>query len=170
MHASTTLEQPPGAEALASAALAVAGTAAIGWIVELGDNVFASIKMAVVTPAILVGLTCALTPALYILLALTGASTEPGKFAAAVIAGLRATGLTAIALAAPLLFLAATTSSASLSVLFGGAGLALALLVGIAALEKRASDRHTTTSAVAMIGWSLAALAIGLRLFAEAIA
>ena len=167
MHPSTTFQDQTGA--LASAALAVAGAAAIGWIVAIPDNVFASIKMALLTPAILLGLACALTPALYILLALTGAGTGPGKFAAAVVAGLRATGLTALACAGPLLFFAATSSGDKAAVLLGVTGLGLALVVGLAALEKAASDRHTTTSALAMIGWSVAALAIGLRLFAGAI-
>lgn len=169
MHTSTAFERPGGGAAIASAALAVAGSAAIGWIVAMPDNVFASVKLALLTPAILLGLTCALSPALYILLALTGARTEPGQFAAAIAAGLRATGLTAIALAGPLLFLAATATSHKTAALLGGAGLGLALVVGLGAVERRATDSHTTTSALAMIGWSLAALAIGLRLFAGAV-
>jgi hypothetical protein len=165
------LAQPPrDGDAITAVALVAVGTAAIGWIVALPDNVFASIKMALLTPAIVLGLTCALSPALYIILALTGARTAPRRFAAAVGGGLQAAGLAALGFAGPLLFLAATASSPKTAVVLGSAGLAVALIVGLVALERRAADEHTSASVLGILVWSGAALAIGCRLIVGAIA
>lgn len=164
------LENPREGGAVTAVALAGAGCAAIGWIIALPDNVFASIRLALLTPAIVLGLTCALTPALYIVLALTGARTAPRQFGAAIGDGLRATGLAALGFAGPLLFLAATTSSEATAVILGGAGLAVALIIGLIALDRRAADDHTNASALGLIAWSAAALAIGFRMLAGVIA
>lgn len=155
--------------ALTRPALAAAGAAAIGWIVSLPHGAAAAARTAVATPPIVLGLAVGLCPALYVALALTRAETEPRRFADAVMTGLGAGGLAALALAGPLLFLAATSVDADTAFLFGIPALALAAIIGLTRLYRGAARRHTAASAGATVVWTMAALAIGARLLLAAI-
>lgn len=160
MQARTTLTAP---------GYAAAGAAALGWITAMPHGPGAALRTAAAAPAIALGLAAGLTPALYIGLTLTRAETGPRRFAAAVARALRAGGLAALALAGPLLFLAATASAHKTPELLGALCLATAAGTGLAVLGRGAAARYQPSSKLCFALWSLAAVAIAASLLSDAV-
>lgn len=149
---------------LAAPAFAAAGAAALGWILAMPHGSAAQLRIAATAPALALGLAASLAPALYIGLTLSGARTEPRRFAGATLSGLRAGGLAALALAGPLLFLSATATAARTPEILGGLAMAAAAATGLAVLGRGAADRAQLASKLCLVAWSVAAVAIGARL------
>lgn len=89
----------------------MAGPVALGLALGFGSGVRAMVSHSLLLPALIVGLTVALVPALYIGLSLTGSAPPAGEVAGAVGKALCVAGLVMIGLAPATLFLVASTRS-----------------------------------------------------------
>lgn len=148
--------------------MAVAGSAALGWLCRMPGGASAAATSSFATPMILLGVGIVLAPALYIGLSFAGAQTTTPVFVRGLSRALRATGITALGLAPPVLFLVATSTSEGAAFVFGGAALLLSVAVGLVTLAKYAAD-HSTASFFCFWAWAMAAGAVGGHFFVEAV-
>ena len=155
-------------ERLAGLGLVAVGAAAVGWICRLPGGALAAAESSLATPAIVVGVCIILAPALYIGMSLAGAQTNAATFVGALLKSWRASGLVALGLTPPLLFLVATTRSEVVALGFGVLALACAMFIGLVALAKEAGE-HSGASYICFVLWSAAALAVGGKLFFRAV-
>lgn len=153
------------------AMLALAGPMAIGAILGLQHGVqsLGPIRDSIVLPLVLLGVTAAMIPALYIATSLAGAAPPAHYVGAAVLRSLRACGITMLGLAAPAAFLLATTQSSTLAILLGGAVTAAGVLAGLRVLSADLFDHQLDTlSARAVFAvWALVSLSIGARMYGQ---
>ena len=155
-------------ETVSGIGLVAVGAAALGLISRIPAGAFAAAQSSLLTPAIVVGVCVVLAPALYIGLSLAGAKTSASTFVSAVLTSWRASGLAALGLAPPLLFMVATTTSENLALALGTLAIAAALAIGLMALAREAAE-HSAASFLCFVLWSLAALAVGARFFFTAV-
>ena len=153
---------------LAGVGLVALGAGALGWISRLPGGQLAAVKSSLATPAIVIGVCIVLAPALYIGLSLAGARTTTSSFVRGIERSWRASGLVALGLAPPLLFMVATSSSEKLALAFGVLAIFCSLLVGLMALAKEAAE-HSPASLFCFVLWAFSALAVGARLFFRAV-
>lgn len=146
-------------------ALAAAGPLLLGGVLSarLGAP-----QPVLALPLIVAGLTAVTVPALYIGSAALGTAPAPGVIGAAVLRGLAALGAALCGLAVPLAFLVAT-SAAGTGAHLGSLALIVATLFGLGALHRGmfAGQMESVARDALFLVWSLVALGIGARLFAD---
>ncbi len=118
------------------AAFTVLGPAAVGACLGMRFGLEPALTLALALPAILIGVTFATTPALYIGAAFAGIAPPAQELAGSVASGLRDAGLVYLGLTPAFLFLAASVTDPRAALLVGamvivlGAGLGLRLAYG----------------------------------------
>jgi hypothetical protein len=166
---------------LFAAALAFAGPAVIGALVGAQRGALEAVRLAGGVPAIVLGLTVMLVPALYVGTALTGGAPPAGTMGRMAARAMWACGVTSIALAAPLAFLLYTSQSWRLAVVLGGGALALAALAALRGFAGALADAAAPPSAppgwapsrrsqLVFGGWAITGLILGARLYRDLIA
>lgn len=100
----------PAAQPIQALFLGLMGTAGIGAVAGIERGVFAVLHDAAVLPACIAMVTLVLVPALYIGSSMSGIEVRIPQLGRAVLAGLRASGVSALGLLAPMLFLLTSTS------------------------------------------------------------
>jgi hypothetical protein len=140
---------------------ALGGPVAIGAIAGMQTGPFAIAHDAVAAPAIVLGVTALMIPALYIATAFAGIAPPARGFASGVGDGLRACGVALFGLAAPAAFLAATTGSAEAAAALSAASLVAAVLVGLRALYIRLFGSGEIVHRMIFAAWSAMALLLG---------
>jgi hypothetical protein len=140
---------------------ALGGPIAIGAIAGMQSGPFAVAHDAVAAPAIVLGVTALMIPALYIATAFAGIAPPARGFTAGVGEGLRACGVALLGLVAPAAFLAATARSAEAAAALGAGSLVAAVLVGLRALYIRLFDRGEVVHRMIFAAWSGLALLLG---------
>lgn len=147
-------------------AVAAGGPVALGGVLA---SRLATAAPAFALPAIVLGVSAVTVPALYIATAATGSAPSAERMAAAVGRGLGALGVVLLGLAAPLLFLVATSSQPTTWVGLGSGALAAAALFGLAALHRTlfAGQVPSLVRDGLFLTWALVALVIGARLYSD---
>ena len=151
-------------------ALAVSGPAALGAAIGARFGIAALATRAALTPAIVVGVTALMVPALYIAASLVGEAPPMGRFGAAAAAGLRAAGIAMLGLTGPALFLIGTARGTAAVWLVGGGALFAGVLVGLRALYRALFGEGLAPNLRLVVfgSWSAVAMAIGARLLVGA--
>lgn len=134
------------------------------------------LRASLTLPLILLGVTAAMIPALYIATSLAGVAPPARQVGAAVVRGFRACGVIMLGLAAPFTFLLATSTNSALAVLLGGAVTAAGVLAGLRVLFADLF-RHPAPSLgepllvrFVFTLWSFVALAIGAQMYGQIMA
>lgn len=168
LHLPVGLSRPT----LTTLLLAAGGPAAIGAVLGMPRGGLAMASGAAMLPAILLGVTSLMLPALYITTSLLGAAPPAGETPAMLGRALRATGTVLLGMAAPSAFLAATMGSASTALALGALVTMGGALVGLRSLfAGMFSGRPVGALGVFVcVAWSLVALTIGGRLFFDTLA
>jgi hypothetical protein len=159
-----------------SCALAAAGPLVIGAILGLGGihgagqtGALDALGAAALLPLMLLGVTAAMIPALYIATSMAGAAPPAREVGRAVVRGFRSCGVAMLGLAAPAAFLLATTGGAGAAALLGGlivcAGAFAGLRVLFAALFAEVLEPFIVRLVFGF--WALVALGIGARMYAQ---
>ena len=117
--------------------MGVMGCAGLGATAGMDSGVFAVVHDAAILPASVALVTVVLVPALYVAASMSGLVIRLPELGAAVLAGLRATGVAALGLIAPVLFLMASTSNATVSRLLVSAVLLFVGVLGLSAIYSR---------------------------------
>jgi hypothetical protein len=161
----------PHAGSRSDAALALAGPMAIGAILglERGFQSLGVVRDSVVLPLLLLGVTAAMIPALYIATSLAGVAPPARRVGAAVLRGLRACGVIMLGLAAPAAFLLATTTSSAATLLLGGMVTAAGVLAGLRVLfaDLFDSELRPLSARFVFALWALVSLSIGVRMYGQ---
>lgn len=154
--------------------LGVMGCAGLGAAAGIDAGVFAVAHDAMTLPASVALVIVVLAPALYITVSMAGFAIRLPTLGAAILAGVRATGVAALGLMAPVLFLLASTSSPALSLLLVAAVLLFVGVLGLwaihrhlfADLEDAQLGSRTAISTLYLV-WSLVFLGIAARLILQ---
>jgi hypothetical protein len=147
-------------------AVAAGGPVALGGVLATR---LASLEPVIALPAIVLGVTAVTVPALYIATAATGSAPSADRMAAAVGRGLGALGIVLLGLAAPLLFLVATSAAANTWIWFGLASLGAATMFGLGALHRSlfAGQVPSLVRDGLFLTWAAVAVLIGVRLYGD---
>jgi len=159
------------AEHVQAVLVAAAGPAAIGAVLGMPRGGLAMASGAAILPAILLGVTVLMVPALYITTSLLGAAPPARETPTHLGGALRAMGTILLGLAPPSAFLAATMGSGATVLVLGALVTTFGTLVGLRRLfAGMFGGRPAGMPAVlACALWSLVALVIGGRLFWQAL-
>ena len=147
--------------------LALGGPAAIGAVLGMPRGALAMARGAATLPAVLLGVTAVMLPALYIGTSLLGVAPPAGETPAVLGRALRATGTLLLGLAGPGLFLAGTMGSATTALVFAAFVTVVGSLVGLRSLFAGLFEGRSPGLAgwLTAIAWSIVSLTIGARLF-----
>ena len=107
MSAIKTMEEPGHVGALL---IGLAGSVAMGASAGIDSGVFAVLRGAALLPAMVLVVTLLVVPALYVSASMMGVAIRLPELSAAVVAGLRSSGVAALGLVGPVLFLLASSS------------------------------------------------------------
>lgn len=166
MNPSTSTASPaPAALAPVDLLLAAGGPMAVGAVLGLHRGPLAMLPGALSLPAVVLGVTIVMMPALYIGAALAGVAPPARQVAVSLARGFRACGVVMLGLTAPVLFLLATTQSNAMAVLLGGAATAAGALAGLRLLYADLFQAPSPRIWGAFGLWSLVALALGVRMY-----
>lgn len=149
---------------------ALGGPVALGAILGLEIGPLAALGKSLALPGVLAGVAAVMVPALYICATITGAAPPARVIALSVARGFRACGLVMLGLAAPALFLLATTQAGAVALVVGGGATAVGVLVGLGVLSGDLFEKRSLATRVAFAAWAMVALGIGLRLYVEIVA
>lgn len=156
--------------------LAIAGPVVVGALLGLGGVQGALhtsaqdvVHTSVILPMILLCVTAAMIPALYIATSLSGAAPPAGDVALAVMRGFRSCGIAMLGLAAPIAFLLSTTQEPNAAALVGIAVTSVGVFAGLRVLfsDLFAQSARSLSLRVTFAAWSLVALAIGARMYEQ---
>lgn len=159
MHQTRSLTLP------AAAAL---GPIALGAVLGGQVSPWLALREAALVPAIVVGLTVATVPALYIATTATGSQLTAATLARAVLRGLEGLGVVLLGLVAPLAFMVATTLEPKLGVALGAAAIAVAAGLGMRRMRAAMITDDADASfldAILFLVWAGVASVLGARLF-----
>jgi hypothetical protein len=156
---------------------ALAGSAALGPIAlgaVLGAQIspWVALRQAALVPAIVVGLTAATVPALYIATVATGSRLTAATLARAVLRGLEGLGVVLLGLVGPLAFVASTSRYPKLAVLLGAVCIATAAALGL----RRMRAAMTPDGSPSLVDgglfvlWGAVAAVLGARLYFDLMA
>lgn len=155
-------------------AIAVGGPMALGAVLGasgvrggVDPGVLDIIQSSAILPIILLGVTAAMIPALYIATSLSGAAPPAHAVGGAVIRGFRACGITLFGMLAPVAFLLATSDSQGVTSLVGALVVSVGVFAGLRVLfaDLFESAREPVTVRVVFSVWALVALAIGASMY-----
>lgn len=155
-------EQEGTASALVIGALGCAG---LGAAAGIDRGVFAVVHDAAALPASVALVAMVLVPALYIATSMMGLAIGLSDLGAAVVAGLRACGVAALGLVAPMLFLLVTTANSAASRVLVSAVLLFVAVLGLRAIHARLYGEAGRAPGIAALYllWSLIFLGIGAK-------
>lgn len=174
-----TFHAPTVTSARAALAIALGGPLALGAVLgasgianEFGDTTVGAldvIQSSAVLPVILLGVTAAMIPALYIATSLSGAAPPARAVGAAVLRGFRACGIALLGLLAPVAFLLATSDSHDVVAFVGAVVICGGVGAGLRALFADLYDdaKEPVTVRVVFSVWALVALAIGASMYSQ---
>ncbi len=148
--------------------LIIAGPMLIGAALGLQAGPAELLSRAVTLPAIIVGVTLLMLPALYIGAAFLGVAPKARAMARSGSAALADTGIIMLGLAPSLLFLIAASTKGTTVVTLGTLVLGVSVLLGLRALFLRLFDRRSLLALALFLGWSLVSVGIGGQLVARA--
>lgn len=161
------------ARSLTLPAAAALGPIALGAVIGAKVSPMVALREAALVPAIVIGLTVATVPALYIATVATGSRLTIGQLARAVVRGLEGLGIVLLGLAGPLAFLVATTAYPKLGVLLGAVALAVAAGLGMRRMRAAMVESDAVPRAASLIDaglfliWGSVAAVLGARLFLD---
>lgn len=174
MQQPSTTSAGPWAQSPTDYSLAVVGPMVIGAILGLGGVQGGAaivtldvVRAAAVLPVILLGVTAAMIPALYIATSLSGAAPPARAVGLAVVRGFRAMGIALLGLAAPVAFLLATSTSHQIAPLLGAMVITAGVFAGLRVLFSDLFGRPFTPVTVRFVFtlWSAVSLAIGASMY-----
>ncbi len=147
----------------------VAGPIALGLTLGFGWGVQAMLFHALLLLALVVGLTLALSPALYIGLSLSGAAPPASEVATAVGRALRTAGLVLVGLAPATLFLVASTRSSTVIEVLGMVVVGGGAVLGLRRLSELLLAGRSVGARPALVfgAWASVALLLGGKLLAR---
>ena len=159
----TLLRPAPPPSAPADLFLVILGPAALGLAASLGGDLDGLASAVITLPAVVLGTTVFMLPALYIGSALVGADAGAREMGRHALAALREAGMGCLGLAPAMMFLCAT------STLGGGLAVQLALLfamiLGLRGLHARLFAEHEGFFAsLVFTAWAAVAVGIGSQL------
>lgn len=149
-------------------AAAALGPAALGAVLGAQVSPAVALREAALVPAILVGLTAATVPALYIATAATGSRLTARALARSVARGFEALGVILLGLVGPIAFLVATTRQAEVGVVLGTAAIGIAAALGLRRMRAAMVEADTVATGIdgwLFLAWAGIAVVIGARLF-----
>lgn len=145
--------------------LGLMGSAGIGAIAGIDRGAFAVVHDAAVLPACIAIVTLVLVPALYIGSSMGGMEIRLQELGRAVLAGLRSSGVAALGLLAPMLFLLTSTVDPRVSRFLVAAVLLFVSCLGLWATYRRLYGQEAQPAAVAALYslWALVFIGIGAK-------
>jgi hypothetical protein len=145
--------------------LGLMGSAGLGAIAGIDRGAFAVVHDAAVLPACIGIVTLVLVPALYIGSSMGGMEIRLQELGRAVLAGLRAAGVAALGLMAPMLFLLTSTTNPRVSEFLVSAVLLFVGSLGLWATYRRlyGPRPQSTGVATAYVLWALVFVGIGAK-------
>ena len=149
-------------------AAAALGPIALGAVLGGQISPWLALREAALVPAIVVGLTAATVPALYIATTATGSRMSALTLARAVLRGLEGLGVVLLGLVAPLAFMVATTVEPRMGVALGAVAIAVAGGLGMRRMRAAmvADDVEPSfVDALLFLTWAGVASVLGARLF-----
>jgi hypothetical protein len=143
--------------------LALSGPIALGAVLGLGSGSRAIFAQSVLLPCLVVGLTLALAPALYIGLSLAGGAPPPLALIGELRKGLASTGTVMAGLSPAVLFLVVASGDHSANVVLGIAVAGGAALIGLRQLFCGLIQKSPSRQRFALIfvPWTMIALSLG---------
>jgi hypothetical protein len=143
--------------------LALSGPIALGAVLGLGSGSRAIFAQSLLLPCLVVGLTLALAPALYIGLSLAGGAPPALAVLGELRKGLMSTGIVMAGLSPAVAFLVVSSGARTGSVLLGIAVAGGAALIGLRQLFRGLLDKTPSKERFALIfvPWAMIALALG---------
>jgi len=150
-----------------SALIAIGGPLALGATLGVPLGMKKMLADSVMLPALVLGLTVMMAPALYIGMTLVGAAPPASRVGAGVVRALRASGVVMAGLAPALAFLLSTTLSNIPMYVFGALAVGGATLAGLHALwsELVTAPEHRLRAIPVFGLWALVSLGLGAHLF-----
>ncbi len=146
---------------------ALAGPVALGALLGLEVGPATALLKALILPTILLGVATVMVPALYIGSTLTGMAPPASAMAGSLGRGFRACGLVMLGLAGPVLFLLATTESATTTTFLGICTTLAGVSAGLRIIFADLFEKRSLTACMAFAAWALVALGIGLHLYVQ---
>ena len=173
---SSALTISPASSLASPLPAALTGTIAIGAVLGLGGvrgvahtGALDVVHAAAVLPAILLGVTAAMIPALYIATSLTGAAPPARQVGAAIGRAFRACGLAFFGLLAPVAFLLATSDSHRIAPLLGALVISVGVFSGLRVLFDDLFGQLLSKASVRLVFviWAAVSLAIGASMYGQ---
>jgi hypothetical protein len=152
---------------------AALGPAALGAVLGGQISPALALREAALVPALVVGLTIATVPALYIATVATGSRMTAPVLARATLRGLEGLGVVLLGLAAPLAFLVATTQMPRLGLMLGTGAIGVAALLGMRRMRaamREGDGRPSFVDGGLFLVWGGVAGVLGARMFVELMA
>lgn len=146
----------------------VLGPVALGSVLGLGAGPLGVLQRSLGLPALVLGLTGALAPALYIGLAMADGSISALQLKRALTRALAATGVTMAGLTPATLFLVSTASSGTTVLQLGSVAAGFSAVLGMKQLGAELSPPPMTQSpraTLVLLAWCVIALLLAAHLF-----
>lgn len=145
--------------------LGLMGIGGVGAVAGIEHGAFAVIHDAALLPACIAIVAVVLAPALYIGSSMAGQEVQLRELGIAILAGLRAAGVAALGLMAPVLFLLSSTTDSRMAEFLVGAVLLFVGALGFWATYRWLfeSRPHSPLVLAAYVLWALVFVGIGAR-------
>src|SRR5689334_72685 len=143
---------------------AALGPAALGAVVGAQVSPVVALRDAALVPGIIVGLTAATVPALYIATVATGSRLTARALARSVGRGLEGLGVVLLGLVGPLAFLIATTRLVKVGIVLGTAAIGVAALLGLRRMRAAMVEADEVSSGIdgwLFVAWAVVAAVLG---------
>ena len=162
MSAIKMMEEPGHVGALL---IGLAGSVAMGASAGIDSGVFAVLRGAALLPAMVLVVTLLVVPALYVSASMMGVAIRLPELSAAVALGLRSSGVAALGLVGPVLFLLASSSSSQVTWLLVAVVLLVTALLGLRSIYVQLFAHRDAPGLLPLyLSWSLLVLGIGAKL------
>mgnify|MGYP001210804561 CR=1 FL=1 len=156
---------------IASLVMALAGPAAIGASIGLPNGAAPMLRQLLAIPAILVGTSLFMLPALYIASSLVGIAPSASSVLSSWIAAQRDAGVLLLGLAPACLFLLATSQSVAATWLLGSAAVCAGACLSLRTIHSGLFvDVPRVKSVPLFSAWAAVALGLGIHLFVKSFA
>jgi len=157
---------PPSRSVTISALYTIGGPVLLGAVIGLPFGAQTMLYQAVSLPAVLLGITLLMAPALYIGLTLVGVAPPARRVVAALLEGLRVCGVVFVGLCPATAFILATATTATPALLLGTAVVAGGTIAGLRASFAQLLAGVPLVRAVPLVAlWTTVSLGLGAHLF-----
>jgi hypothetical protein len=146
---------------------AALGPAALGAVLGAQISPVVALREAALVPAIIVGLTAATVPALYIATVATGSRLTARGLARSVARGLEGLGVVLLGLVGPIAFVVATTRLIEVGVVVGMVAVGVAATLGLRRMRAAMIEDDTVATGIdgwLFLAWAVIAAVLGARL------